>query len=364
MADQNILNGGLEVLEQIISDVTEYNDNREALDELNESIKLLSREVNTAEKNIQTEVTSRVKEGSASINASYDKLVVARKNKLKKAQSKRDQAKMAGVKERIAAETQDLKTENRELKRQIEKAFAQEKISLFCNSRLFLALFNSITLLDYVIFIACVAIVFGLIPFGIYISPVIDDIFLILYTFVAALVVILIYKKVNSGIMVNHRELITQAQEVKSLIKSNEIKIEKIRHSIKRDKNEEMYGLESYDERIEAINNEIMRIESEREAACDEFEQKTKTNIISEIEGRYTGKIEENKNLLAAKKKEREVLEQKLTDQKMFISNNYESYLGREFIDSEDRLFDLAEMMQEYAFDTIGQAISEFKELK
>ena len=125
-----------------------------------------------------------------------------------------------------------------------------------------------------------------------------------------------------------------------------------------------MYGLESYDERIEAINNEIMRIESEREAACDEFEQKTKTNIISEIEGRYTGKIEENKNLLAAKKKEREVLEQKLTDQKMFISNNYESYLGREFIDSEDRLFDLAEMMQEYAFDTIGQAISEFKELK
>ena len=85
MAEQNILNGGLEVLEQIISDVTEYNDNREALDELNESIKVLSKEVNTAEKNIQSEVTSRVKEGSASINASYDKLVGARKEKLKKA---------------------------------------------------------------------------------------------------------------------------------------------------------------------------------------------------------------------------------------------------------------------------------------
>ena len=363
MAEQNILNGGLEVLEQIISDVTEYNDNREALDELNESIKVLSKEVNTAEKNIQSEVTSRVKEGSASINASYDKLVGARKEKLKKAQSKRDRVKMEGVKERITLETADLRAENRELKRQIEKTFAQEKVSLFCNSRLFLALFNSETILDYVIFVACVAIVFCAIPLVIYFSAL-PDVIIVAYTFVMALIILLLYKKVNSGIMVKHRDLIVRAHEVKNLIKINEIRIEKIRHSIKRDKNEEMYGLESYDEKIKAINDEIIRIESERDAACNEFEQKTKTDIISEIEGRYTGKIEENKNLLASKKEEREVLEQKLTDQKMYISNNYGSYLGREFIDSEDKLFELAEMMQEYSFDTIGQAISEFKELR
>ncbi len=364
MAEQNILNGDLEVLEQIISDVTEYNDNREALDELNEGIKALQREVNTAEKNIQTEVSSRVKEGSASINASYDKLVDARKDKLRKAQSKRDQAKMEGVKERILLETADLKSENRELKRQINKAFAQEKVSLFCNSRLFLALFNSKTTMDYVIFVVCVAIVFGLIPMGMLLSTVIPDAVLVAYSFIMTLFILMVYKKVNSGIMVNHRDLIIQAQEIKNLIKINEIKIEKIRHSIKRDKNEEMYGLESYDEKIQEINDEILRIESEREAACDEFEQKTKTDIITEIEGRYTGKIEENKNLLAAKKEERDILEQKLIDQKMYISNNYESYLGREFIDSEDKLFELAEMMQEYSFDTIGQAISEFKELR
>ena len=55
---------------------------------------------------------------------------------------------MAGVKERISAETASLRAQNEDLKDQINEAFIHENISKIYNSQLFISVFNPKQLLD------------------------------------------------------------------------------------------------------------------------------------------------------------------------------------------------------------------------
>ena len=48
-----------------------------------------------------------------------------------------------------------------------------------------------------------------------------------------------------------------------------------------------MYGLESYDSNINSLHDEISRIEEEKNAALEEFENTTKKDIVNEINERY-----------------------------------------------------------------------------
>lgn len=75
--------------------------------------------------------------------AGFDKAIAGDREKLKEVQNKRDKAKLAGVKERIAAETAHIHKENEALKNQVKDAFAQENIPMFCNSRIYIALLQN-----------------------------------------------------------------------------------------------------------------------------------------------------------------------------------------------------------------------------
>ena len=56
MAGQNVLNGDLNVLKQVISDVSEYSANREELDRQNDTLKELNKNIESIQKNINDEI--------------------------------------------------------------------------------------------------------------------------------------------------------------------------------------------------------------------------------------------------------------------------------------------------------------------
>ena len=126
MAEQNILNGDQQVLEQILGDINEHAEKKERLERMSVSIRDITKEIDSTTKVMEDEISSRISESTDSICAGYDKAVSQDKDTIKQVQADRDKAKMQGIKERIASETASLRAENKSLQNEINEAFIQE----------------------------------------------------------------------------------------------------------------------------------------------------------------------------------------------------------------------------------------------
>ena len=122
-----------------------------------------------------------------------------------------------------------------------------------------------------------------------------------------------------------------------------------------------MYGLEDYDFKINEIHDSMEKIEGEKACALQEFENTAKPDIIAEIESRSKGHIDEMKAELLTKQDECSKLEALVKEQRIYISSNYETYLGKEFMNTEKRE-ELRAIMKSQAADTIGRAMAVSKD--
>ena len=139
MAEQNILNGDQQVLEQILGDINEHAEKKERLERMSVSIRDITKEIDSTTKAMEDEISSRISESTDSICAGYDKAVSQDKDTIKQVQADRDKAKMQGIKERIASETASLRAENKSLQNEINEAFIQENIPRIVNNSFFMA---------------------------------------------------------------------------------------------------------------------------------------------------------------------------------------------------------------------------------
>ena len=67
MAEQNILSADQSVLEQILSDINEYEENQERLEYISASIKDITKETDSTSKAMQDEISARIKESTDAI---------------------------------------------------------------------------------------------------------------------------------------------------------------------------------------------------------------------------------------------------------------------------------------------------------
>lgn len=360
MAEQNILTGDLAVLEQIISDIKQHKKNKEQLEKLNEIAKNLTKNIETSEKELKEEIDARVKESTASICEGYDKAVEGEKIKLKEIQAQRDKAKMAGVKERIANETRSLREENVSLNKEIKEAFKTERVPMYCSSRFYFAMFQTKGFRDTAIYLLMMLLIFLVVPSVGCFIPGFPAWGFVAYCFIMSMLVISVGKRIYYKTMVCHRDVISAARETKNKIKSNCKKIKKIEKRIRSDKNEEMYGLGDFDYKINEIHDSISKIEAEKTCALEEFENTAKPDIIAEIEGRSRGQIDKMKDELSKKQSECSSLDALVKEQRIYISSNYEAYLGKDFMNIE-KLEELRAVMKSQAAETVGQAIAVYK---
>lgn len=361
MAEQNVLAGDIAVMQQIISDVAEHNNKKERLDRLNDAKRNLSRELESAEREVKDETEAKIKAAVASICEGYDKAIAADRMKVKEIQTEREKAKLAGVKERIARETQGLHKENAEFKVQIADAFKADRIPAFCNSRIYFAFFQTKEFLDYLIYIASLLIVYLLIPGALSFVPKLPVWVLIIYYFVFASVQISVMKIIYGRTLVKHADVINDARTVKKKIAGNKKKINRIAKGIRGDKNEDMYGLESFDEKLEELSGHIASVEEDKSAALAEFEKTAKADIIAEINERYRKRIDTTKDELKKKEEEIVALDSLVKEQRIYISSNYEPYLGKEFM-NQDKLAELYSYMKSGIADTVSQALAAYKD--
>ena len=318
MAEQNILAGDVNVLDQMINDLNVHKETIERQGRLAESIGDIARNTKEAQQAVQDEIDSRVKDSSDAVCAGFDKAIAGDREKLKEVQNKRDKAKLAGVKERIAAETAHIHKENEALKNQVKDAFAQENIPMFCNSRIYIALYRTKRMTDVLIYLLCIALVYAAVPFLLSVIPQFPLWGMILYYVVVILIQSFTNKMIVEKTLVRHAETIDMAKKLKEQIRSNHKKMKKIAKNIKTDSNEEMEGREN--ERINAMKAEL--------------DKKSAENLK---------------------------LENLIKEQRIYISSNYEAYLGKEYVTVE-KLTELKQVMISGGAATVAQALAVYRE--
>lgn len=361
MAEQNILEGDIVVLEEIIANISEHSNAVSKQKRLSDMSKELSNNIEAAEKTIENEIAAKVKESMDSVSEGYNKSIVEEQKKLKDVQNQRDKAKIAGVRKRIDKETVTLRDDNEALKNRIKNLYRKEGIPSVCNTKLFFSIFCGNGWMDRLLYFIILTIFYAVIPGVCCFIKIIPNFVFVIYYFVLITVCSFLNRFIYSKVVIPHMDIIVEVRDLKSDIKSNSKKIKRIENGIKSDKNEDMYGLDRYDSKIKEINQSIADIENKKATALKEFEASTKQDIITDIQNRHQSHIDAIKGELVKTNSDVEKLDALIKEQRAYISTNYEAYLGKEFM-SIEKLKELASIMKTKEAKSIAHAIALYRD--
>ena len=122
-------------------------------------------------------------------------------------------------------------------------------------------------------------------------------------------------------------------------------------------------GLKALITELILYGDNIKKTEEEKQNALREFEETVKPDLVKEVEGRYLDKLNLMREELAKKKDEYMKLDDLIKQQRIYISSNYEAYLGKEFINVQ-RLTELDNIISSGEAQTISQAMAVYKNRK
>ncbi len=352
MENKNILQGDTDSLREF-RDIVENNINARNQAELTIiEEKRLEKELSLNKKNLKDEIDSTVKYRRAQVAAKYDAEMNKEEGKLKKVKNKRGRAKEKGVKERITEETADLSVQNKEIKGNIRTELKGARLPKFCGTSFYFSLYFTKGFGEVMLCALMVILMFLILPGGIYALLPIDQekrvtaimmlaiIYFVVIVF-CCFVYIIIYKRTRG----RNEEKLREIRQLRDRVAGNNRQIKKIARAIRKDKNEDMYGLGEYDDKIHAAENEIRRINEEKEAALLNFDENIKATIISEIENKELPRIQEMEERYRETVNRREEMEEVVKQTGLKISSEYESYIGRDYTNAAkiDRLIEIIE---------------------
>ncbi len=371
MANEPILSGNYDDLVECREFVKESNKTKEELETNAAELKKVEKELAQANKALENEKESTIKKRRSEVASKFDDEISKENSRLKKAQNERGKAKAAGVKERIAAETADLSGQNGDLKRTIKQALRAEKLPSFCGSAFYFSLFFTkgfsevmVCILMFIIaFLLIPGAVFGALYFlvpGIKTGPLPWFVLVGIVFFVFAVLFFFVYKLIGDNTKHKHLEALKSIRELRDSVNQNNKQIRQISRSIKKDKEESMYGLDDFDSRIATSEGVITEIENQKADALKEFDAVTKPTILSELDERERPHLTELEQKIAELSQVVNALEGKAKEQGITLSTRYEAYMGKEFtnISKIDALLDI---MTAGEAQTVGEAINVLK---
>lgn len=358
----NILNQGVSELFVVKDIIVELNQNNEKRDSLELDEKKLEKVITLRDKYISDEINSTTKKRKEEIEAAYDEQADKIKSKIKRIRSKKEKSKSKKVSERIELETEDLKVEYKEISLKTKGIIKENKIPSFCNSNLFFSLYLPKGFGDFFRIFVCLLMALLILPCGIYffVLPVEKILYLVL-VYVAIVVIIgSIYMFIENHVKDKHINGLKEIRILRSELKKNKKKQNRVIKGIKKDKDESVYKLENFDAELVELDKELEGINVQKKDSLTVFDNTTKIEISNEIRSRYEGELTAYKADLDSVVKERKLLEERIKTTALNVANTYEVYIGKEFMNVE-RLEYLANLMKENELRTISEAIALYK---
>ena len=302
-----------------------------------------------------------VKKRREEMESSYDSEIGKLQEKLKKIRARREKAKNQGMKDRIKEETVELHEHNRELRVRMKTLFQSQRVPSFCQSGFYYALYFPRGFREIITFLLTFAVCFLLVPYGVYsMLPDKKTLYLVRIYVAAIFVFGGIYTVVGNATKGRHQSALQEGRSIRSLINSNNKKIRVITASIKRDRNEAIYNLEKFDDEIAQLEQEMAQTIRKKKEALNTFENVTKMIIADEITGNSKAKIESLQAAYEDAGSRLRYTETIVKEKKIFITDTYESYVGKEFLTAE-RLEELRRILESGEAGNISEAIEVYK---
>ena len=357
MEGQNILYGNHEDLMNVRGLVEARDKVRDEITSLNNEKKRFEKDVVAEEKQLAVNIEGTVKKRREQVVSNFDKELNKSQDRLKKVRNDRGKEKNKKIAERIKEETEDLVTENKNIKEEIKTYFKQKGVPGFMDIGYMYSIYYPRCIKDILIII--LTFIMGIIAFPWVMSWLLGAGGFwkgVLYVLLIALVGFL-YMVGYNYTRVRNREAYEDMLVKRSAIRKNNGKINRIKRKIKKDKDEDRYGLHEYDEDIKELEETIEDIVKRKNDVLAEFEKTTKADICEEITNRDMPKIEKIKNQISETSLKLKELEQKQKDMSINLSSNYGVYLGEENM-TVDRINSLIGLILNGQASNVGEAVN------
>lgn len=363
MDEGNLLSGGVDKLYKIKEDLLDLNRNQGKYEELVIEESKVKKSIQGLEKTVADEIQATVKKRRIEIESAYEKQMSKTNSRIKKIKYKRDKHKNRKVSERIGEETAELRDENNKLKLEAKTLLKQKRVSSYCNTKLYFALYYPRYISDILIIVFTLLLTLLLIPCGIYffVLPEEKILYLVLIYVVTVLFFGGIYLLIGNHTKYKHREAILQVRDLRHEIILNKRKIIAIQKRVKKDQDESTYGLEDIDEELSKLDQELAEIAEQKKEALLTFENTTSQILSSDIEKQYVERIEELKSEHKDISNELAKTEEKIKALTLKIASKYEPFIGKDLI-TIDRIDSLINIMEADNAKTISDAIQFHKQ--
>ena len=288
----NVLNGGINELQQIKRSLEELNRTDQELKASEKELKAKQKELENFKKQIEESISSAVKKQRSEIEKEYDQKIEDANRAVKEAENQRKNAKEVAVNLRIKRETASLSDEIKILKANNKEMFKQNKIPAWCASTFYYALFVPKTLKDFITLAITILICAGAIPFVV--SRFVEsDIGKILVWIIIALVFAAIYILLNHITKKGEKfTVIAAARKSIDKIEQDKKAIRKQKNNITSDKDESCYNLQSYDDALQKAKESLESVTAQRDEAFNVFDQTTTGQIEEQIRTEKQGELD------------------------------------------------------------------------
>lgn len=363
-ADNAILYAGVDELNVIKEQVLELEGYRGKNAELLREENRLERLIGSKEKDLAEEIGTTLKRRRTELTETFENQIETQKNRQKKIRARKEKEKGGKMSERIALETAEYAERNQAILLEIKAALKKDKTPGFCNSTIFLAFFRPGRALEVLILILGLLLAFAAIPIGVYLllpKKPFGDMTLVLIYLVAVVLFGGLYLFLNNRVKERHLDTIRQIQLLRTEYRTNKKKAQLVKKAIIGDKDESGYGLEQYDSELAETQEEIRKIAESEKEALTRFEKETTVLITDEIKGRYQAELDALKESYHGTYEEQKKTEEKIKELSLLLSTQYETYLGKETLNTAT-LDKLIAKIQNKEAANIGEALSGLKD--
>lgn len=351
----------IEFLTEAKSDLKRLGELKVNYERLQYEEKKYEKTIASEKKIVEDKIGFTIKQRKEEISSSYDREISKVLEKLKKVRIKREKAKSQGVKERIEEETAELREKNQQLDFRIKTLFQENGIPSYCNTALYYGIFLTKGPKEILVLILSILICFLAIPgAAFYMIPQKTPLFLIMIYFAAVLIFGGLYIIINNRTKIKNLPQLKEGREIRGLLRMNKKQIKAIGRSIKKDKSDEQYNLANYDDEIAQMEGEISAVNQKKKDALIHFENVTKNIIEDEINASKREKMEELESKFREIQVKSKETEDELKEKNIYITDTYESYIGRDSL-NEERLDRLIEILENEEALNITEAIQMYK---
>jgi hypothetical protein len=367
MGNENVFQENQEYLIKARNLVDSMDDMQVELEQTKSQRKKLVRNISQEEKSMADEINSTVKSRRGEIEDTYNKELSANAAKNKQLQAKKDKKKNERMGNRIESETAELNDSNRRLALEAKEYFKQNHVSAFCNSGFYYCMFMPRGVREVFITIllsACFCLGIPAACCGILALTAFKGQDKVLAYAIICFVIILaefiIYFLVFKTTRLKHDDVIQHGRKLRDKVNQNNRQISRIKKNITKDKDESVYNLDKYDDKLAELKRERESITNQKLEAVNAFENDTKKVLTEEITSRRQPKIDELKGQQTDIDDKIASLEEQLSQMQKELTNDYISFLGKDMC-TEEKLNDLIAIMEEGSASTVSGAIELYK---